>query len=113
MMITLRSHITQSLHKKKENKMTGFFCKEAKPSGDNRLKISTTKGNRVKTFYLPMIFYKLRSIRKLKLELTSSFLQRRVGENVSQYGSFNNISGDKRSRLSVRHYIYVLFIKCY
>ena len=59
-----------------------------------------------------MIFYKLRSVRKLKLELTSSFLQQRVGENVSQYGPFNNISGDKRSRLSVRHYIYVLFIKC-
>lgn len=108
MMITLRSHITQSLHKKKENKMTGFFCKEAKPSGDNRLKISTTNGNRVKTFYLPMIFYKLRSVRKLKLELTSSFLQRRVGENVSQYGPFNNISGDKVKTIRAALYLCTL-----
>lgn len=87
--------------------MTGFFCKEAKPSGDNRLKISTTNGNRVKTFYLPMIFYKLRSIRKLKLELTSS-KKRRVGENVSQYGSFNNISGDKVKTIRAALYLCTL-----
>ena len=40
MMITLRSHITQSLHKKKgKENDRGFFCKEAKLIGDNRLKI--------------------------------------------------------------------------
>ena len=95
--------------------MTGFFCKEAKPSGDNRLKISTTNGNRVKTFYLPMIFYKLRSVSKLKLELTSSFYRFCNEELAKMFHSMVHsiIYRVIKSRLSVRHYIYVLFIKCY
>ena len=55
-----------------------------------------------------MIFYKLRSVRKLKLELTSSFLQQRVGENVSQYGPFNNISGDKVKTIRAAWYLCTL-----
>ena len=55
-----------------------------------------------------MIFYKLRSVRKLKLELNSSFLQRRVGENVSQYGPFSNISGDKVKTIRAALYLCTL-----
>ena len=55
-----------------------------------------------------MIFYKLRLVRKLKLEINSSFLQRRVGENVSQYGPFNNISGDKVKTIHAALYLHTL-----
>ena len=55
-----------------------------------------------------MIFYKLRLVRKLKLEINSSFLQRRVGEKVSQYGPFNNISGDKVKTIHAALYLHTL-----
>ena len=84
--------------------MTGFFCKEAKPTGDNRLKIFHYQRKQILN-----IFYKLRGVWKLKLELNLSFPQRRVGENVSQYGPFNNISGDKVKTIHAALYLCTLY----